>query len=67
MNLARKTDTPTLLWIFLAGFRCSTNSSSPHLGAMHKMQWFMELLGHIKNVAYGNIPLAPAQTIAKVS
>ncbi|XP_072039048.1 focadhesin-like [Amphiura filiformis] len=65
MNLATESDTPTLLWILVAGFRCSSNSSSTHMGAMNKMQWFMELLGHVKSVAYGNIPLASAQTIAK--
>ncbi|ROL45532.1 Focadhesin [Anabarilius grahami] len=41
-------------WLLLQGLHQSRFASSPNTGVSKRMEWLLELMGHIRNVAYGS-------------
>ncbi|CAM4516532.1 unnamed protein product [Leuciscus chuanchicus] len=41
-------------WLLLQGLHQSRFASSPNTGVAKRMEWLLELMGHIRNVAYGS-------------
>ncbi|KAJ8382321.1 hypothetical protein SKAU_G00030990 [Synaphobranchus kaupii] len=49
-------------WLLLQCFYQSRLASSPNTGVMKRMEWLLELMGHIRNVAYGTTPAQSGDT-----
>ncbi|XP_051570142.1 focadhesin-like isoform X1 [Myxocyprinus asiaticus] len=41
-------------WLLLQGLHQSRFASSPNTGVSKRMEWLLDLMGHIRNVAYGS-------------
>lgn len=41
-------------WLLLQGLHQSRFASGPNTGVSKRMEWLLELMGHIRNVAYGS-------------
>ncbi|XP_064200022.1 focadhesin [Anguilla rostrata] len=49
-------------WLLLQSFYQSRLASSPNTGVTKRMEWLLELMGHIRNVAYGTTPVGSGDT-----
>ncbi|KAJ8262543.1 hypothetical protein GJAV_G00167600 [Gymnothorax javanicus] len=49
-------------WLLLQSFYQSRLASSPNTGVMKRMEWLLELMGHIRNVAYGTTAVGTGDT-----
>ncbi|XP_067839406.1 focadhesin [Heptranchias perlo] len=49
--------TETVNWILLQSFYQSRLVSHQNTGVIKRMEWLLELMGHIRNVAYGSAPM----------
>ncbi|XP_051875127.1 focadhesin isoform X2 [Pristis pectinata] len=47
----------TVTWIMLQSFYQSRLVSHQNTGVIKRMEWLLELMGHIRNVAYGSAPI----------
>ncbi|XP_069782843.1 focadhesin isoform X2 [Narcine bancroftii] len=50
----------TVTWIMLQSFYQSRLVSNQNIGVIKRMEWLLELMGHIRNVAYGSAPMQKA-------
>uniref|UniRef100_UPI00398F1918 focadhesin n=1 Tax=Pristiophorus japonicus TaxID=55135 RepID=UPI00398F1918 len=50
----------TVNWIMLQSFYQSRLVSHQNTGVIKRMEWLLELMGHIRNVAYGSSPMKNA-------
>ncbi|KAM9717713.1 focadhesin [Menidia menidia] len=49
-------------WLLLLTFYQSGLAAGPNTGVSKQMEWLLELMGHIRNVAYGATPVACGDT-----
>ncbi|KAI1888309.1 hypothetical protein AGOR_G00183690, partial [Albula goreensis] len=49
---------PEVSWLLLQSFYQSRLATSPNTSVLKRMEWLLELMGHIRNVAYGTKPVA---------
>uniref|UniRef100_A0A8C1KQP6 Focadhesin n=1 Tax=Cyprinus carpio TaxID=7962 RepID=A0A8C1KQP6_CYPCA len=50
-------------WLLLQTLHQSRFASSPNTGVSKRMEWLLELMGHIRNVAYGSPSILPVSVI----
>ncbi|XP_038660548.1 focadhesin [Scyliorhinus canicula] len=50
----------TVTWIMLQSFYQSRLMSHQNTGVIKRMEWLLELMGHIRNVAHGSAPMQNA-------
>ncbi|KAL4641587.1 focadhesin [Arapaima gigas] len=46
-----------IIWILTQSFYQSRLASNPNTGVLKRMEWLLELMGHLRNVAYGTTPV----------
>ncbi|KAG9345477.1 hypothetical protein JZ751_008621 [Albula glossodonta] len=51
-------------WLLLQSFYQCRLATSPNTSVLKRMEWLLELMGHIRNVAYGTKPVARDTTQA---
>jgi len=52
------------LWMMMQAFAACRNSAiSESCQPLNRMQWLLELMGHIKNLALGIVPLATEELV----
>ncbi|XP_061106929.1 focadhesin [Conger conger] len=49
-------------WLLLQSFYQARLASGPNTGVMKRLEWLLELMGHIRNVAYGTTPVGCGDT-----
>uniref|UniRef100_A0A4W3IGD6 Focadhesin n=1 Tax=Callorhinchus milii TaxID=7868 RepID=A0A4W3IGD6_CALMI len=52
-----------ICWIMLQSFYQCRLISHQNTGVMKRMEWLLELMGHIRNVAYGSTPVQSEDTV----
>ncbi|XP_048475512.1 focadhesin [Rhincodon typus] len=50
----------TVVWILLQSFYQCRLISHQNTGVIKRMEWLLELMGHVRNVAYGSAPMQNA-------
>ncbi|KAG7462013.1 hypothetical protein MATL_G00197400 [Megalops atlanticus] len=49
-------------WLLLQSFYQSRLAANPNTGVLKRMEWLLELMGHVRNVAYGTTPVKSGDT-----
>uniref|UniRef100_A0A8C9T1B2 Focadhesin n=1 Tax=Scleropages formosus TaxID=113540 RepID=A0A8C9T1B2_SCLFO len=49
-----------VIWMLKQSFYQSRLVSNPNTGVLKRMEWLLELMGHLRNIAYGTTPVKTA-------